>query len=95
MFIKENRDGTIKAPGCADGHKQRDKNNNSDTTSPKVSTEAVLVSAVIDAYEERDVAVADIPGAYLSADMDDDVFMNFRGTMAELMVAADPTIYRK
>ena len=51
--------------------------------SPTVSTEAVLISAVIDAYEEHDVAVVDIPGAYLSADMDDDVLMIFRGTMVD------------
>ena len=46
------------------------------------STEAVLISAGIDAYKERDVAVVDIPGAYLSADMDDYMFVIFRGTMA-------------
>ena len=28
MFIKENRDGTIKACGCADGRTQREKYNN-------------------------------------------------------------------
>ena len=50
---------------------------------------------MIDAYEYRDVAVVDIPGAYLRADMDDGVFMIFRGTMAELMVASDPMLYRK
>ena len=54
-----------------------------------------MISAAINAYEERDVAVVDIPGTYLSADMENDVFMIFRGTMAELLVAADPTIYPK
>ena len=63
--------------------------------SPTVSTEAVLISAVIDAYEEWDMSEVNIPGASLSADMDDDVLMIFRGTMAELMVSADPTLYRK
>ena len=50
---------------------------------------------VIDSYEERDVAVVNISGEYLIPDMDDDVFMIFRGTMAELMVASDPMLYRK
>ena len=40
------------------------------------------------------MAVVDIPGAYLSADMDDEVHVVFRGTLAELMVAADPELYR-
>ena len=50
---------------------------------------------MIDAYEERDVALMEIPGAYLSSDMNDDVFMIFRGTTTELMVVADPKIYPK
>ena len=63
--------------------------------SPTVSTEVVITPPVIDANEERDVALVDIPGVYLRADMDNDMFMIFRGTMAELMVSADPTLYRK
>ena len=95
MFIKENRDGTIKACGCVDGRTQREKYNNVYATSPPFSTEAVLISAVIDAYAEQDVAVVDIPGSYISADMGDEMFKIFHGTMEELMVAADPALYRK
>ena len=50
---------------------------------------------MIDAYIERDVAVVDIPGAYLRVVMDDGVFIIFCGKMAELMVAADPMLYHK
>ena len=95
VFIKEKRDGTIKARGCADGHKQRENYKNADAISPTVSTEAVLISAVVDAYKDQDVAMVDIPGAYLSADMEDEMFMIFRGTMKELMVAVEPTIYHE
>ena len=95
IFIKEKRNDTIKARVFADRGKQRKKYNNIDATSTTVSTEVVLISAVIDAYEERDVAVVDIPGAYLSANMNDDMFLIFRGTMAELMVVDYPTLYRK
>ena len=83
MFIKEKSDSSIKARGCADELKQRKKYNNADATSPTVSTEAVLISAVINAYKERDVAVVDTPGAYLSEDISDDVLMIFRGTMVD------------
>ena len=62
--------------------------------SPTVSTEAVMLTAKIDALEGRDVAVVDIPGAYLSADMDDEVHVVFRGTLADMMVIADPALYR-
>ena len=36
-----------------------------------------MIFVVIDIYKEQDVAVVEIPGAYLSADMDDDVFNDF------------------
>jgi hypothetical protein len=39
--------------------------------------------------------VVDIPGAYLSADMDEEVIMLLRGRLAELMVKTAPNIYRK
>ena len=41
------------------------------------------------------MAVVNIPGAYVSADMDEEVFMIFCVIMAELMVASDPTLYCK
>ena len=40
------------------------------------------------------MAVADIPGAYMIADMDDEVHVVFRGTLAEMMVMVDPALYR-
>ena len=53
-----------------------------------------MLTATINALEERDVAVVDMPGAYLSADMDNEVHTVFRGTLAEMMVADDPELYR-
>ena len=50
VFNKEKRDGTTKLRGCADVRKKHEKYNNADATSPTVSTEAVLICAVIDAY---------------------------------------------
>ena len=44
--------------------------------------------------QKRDVAVVDIPGAYMSADMDDQVHVVFRGTLEEMMVMADLALYR-
>ena len=71
MFLKEKRDGPVKGIAVADGRKQRKNTKKGDAASPTVALEAVLLTAVIEAMEHRDVAVTDIPGAYLSADMDD------------------------
>ena len=53
-----------------------------------------MIKATIDALEVRDVVIVDIPGAYLSADMDNEVHIVFRGTLSELVVANDPELYR-
>ena len=53
-----------------------------------------MLTATIDALEGRDVAVVDIPGAYLSADMDDELHVVFIGTLADMMEMADPALYQ-
>jgi hypothetical protein len=94
MFLKEKRDGTIKGRTCADGRKQRETAEPGAATSPTVSLESVLITSTIEAYEGREVDVVDIPGDYLSADMDEEVIMLLRGRLAELMVKTAPNIYR-
>jgi hypothetical protein len=95
MFLKEKRDGTIKGRACADGRKQRETAVPGAETSPTVAVESVMITATIDAHEGRDVAVVDVPGAFLLADMDEYVLMTIKGRLAELMVKAAPNIYRK
>jgi hypothetical protein len=92
MFLKEKRDGTIKGRTCADGRKQRETAKPGAATSPTVSLESVLITSTNEAFEGREVAVVDIPGAYLSADMDEEVIMPLRGRFAELVVKTAPNI---
>ena len=79
----------------ADGSRQRAYIQDGAATSPTVLTESVLITAAIEATEGRDVAVIDLPGAFLHADMDEIVHMVLRGKLAELMVKFAPQIYRK
>ena len=69
MFLKENRNESIKGCGVADGRKQRETIEPKDATSPTVSTEAVMLTATIDALEGRDVAVVDTPPSSLLASL--------------------------
>jgi hypothetical protein len=94
MFLKEKRDGTVKGRTCADRRKQRETAKPGAATSPTVSLESVLITSTIEAYEGREVTVVDIPGAYLSADMDEEVIILLHGRMAELMVKTAPNTYR-
>jgi hypothetical protein len=55
IFLTEKRDGSIKARTCADGSKQRFSMESEETSSPKAQVESILLTAVIDAKEGRDV----------------------------------------
>jgi len=54
-----------------------------------------MMSFVIDAKENRNIIVSNIPGSFLHADMDDNLHMLLEGTVTEMIVKLDPTIYRK
>ena len=66
-----------------------------ETSSPTVTTEAIMLTAGIDAKEGRDVATSDIPGAFLQADMEGpDVYVKLAGEIAELLVKMFPEKYQ-
>jgi hypothetical protein len=64
-LLKEKRNGDLKGRTVADGSKQRGLYPRSETASPTVSTIALILTILIDAYERRNVATADVAGAYL------------------------------
>ena len=61
-----------------------------DTSLPKVSLEAMMMSCAINTKENRYVAVTDIPRAFLHADMKEEVHMLLEATIAELIVKLEP-----
>ncbi len=85
MFLKQKRNGSIKGQGCADGRKQREHTTKEDASLPTVAIESVMLTSVIDAKENRDIATVDIPGAFLQANMEDVVHMKLEGKMAKLL----------
>ena len=93
MFLKRKRCGKIKARGCADGQKQRTYMDKEAATSPTVSTEAVFLTAVIDALEGCNVTTVDVPGAFMQADMDEFVHVRFTGKMVDLFLDIDTKTY--
>ena len=72
MYLKEKRDGKIKGRGCAGGRPQRLYTSKSETSSPTVSLTGIMLTCMIDAFEGRDVATVDIPGAFLQTKMPED-----------------------
>ena len=53
-----------------------------------------MATCLIDAIEVRNVATADIPGAFLQATMDDDVWIKFENEMVDVLVELDPVRYK-
>ena len=89
-LIKEKRNGQIKGRTVADGSVQRSLYDKSDTASPTIATDALMLSMIVEAYEGRDVATADIAGAYLKAYMKDFVLMKFTGETVRVLCDMNP-----
>ena len=70
-IVKEKQCGGIKGRSVADGRKQKIFYKKYDITSTTVSTDAILMILMIDAWEQRVVGTSDVTGAYLQADMED------------------------
>jgi hypothetical protein len=96
MFLKEKRDGSLKGRTVAGGNKQRDYISKEDASSPTVATEAVLLSCIINAKEGRDVAVIDIPNAFIQTRVEDEgdmAIIKIRGVLVDILVKIAPDVY--
>ena len=91
MFLKQKRCGKIKGRGCTDGRKQRLYKNKEDTTSPTITTEALFLTCLVDAIENRYVATCDMPGAFPHSDIDEPLHLKLEGEIEELLVKVNPT----
>ena len=61
-----------------------------------MSTEAVLLSCIIDDEEERDVAVIDIPNAFIQKRVENEkymVYIRVRGVLVDLLIEIAPDVY--
>jgi hypothetical protein len=87
-LIKKKRCEKIKGRTCTNGSKQKKYLKHGETMLlPMVSNEALLGTLVIDALEERDIAIFDVPGAYLQAEMpkEKNMLMKFRDKFVDIM----------
>ena len=68
-----------------------------DAALPTISLDSIFITSVIEAHENSDVAVIDLPVAFLHAKLEDEdeVIMVMQGHLAELMVMTEPKVYMK
>ena len=95
----EKWDSRIKTRACANGKKQYIWTDKNDTSSPMASTEAVLLTSVIDAKEGRDVMTLDIPNSFIQTQNEPDkdgkcIFMKTKGVLVDMLIELDPVKYK-
>ena len=69
-----------------------------DSASPTVSLESLMLTAVIDAHEERDVMTADVPNAFIQTELpkidgEDRTIMKITGDLVDILVHMSPDLY--
>ena len=92
-LIKEKRNGKFKGRTCANGAKQRRfVKEGRIISSPTASLESILATLVIDAYEGRYMAIADVPVPCLHAEMPQDkmVLLKLKGQFVDIMCQVNP-----
>jgi Reverse transcriptase (RNA-dependent DNA polymerase) len=98
IFLVEKRDGRVKARTCANGSTQRTYVSKEEAASPTVISESILLTATIDAEENRDVMTLDIPNAFVQTDMEvngnERVMMKIRGPLVDMLVSLDAEMYQ-
>ena len=68
-----------------------------DSSSPRVATESVLLMCIVDAQENRDVTVIDIPNAFIQTRVEDEADMaiiKIRGILVNILVEIAPNVYK-
>lgn len=90
QLIKEKRCGKVKGRTCVDGRPQRAYIPREEATSPTCHLESLLLSFMLDAADERCVGVVDIPGAFLTSDVEEDTYVIVDGVMVDMLLKSNP-----
>ena len=91
-LIKIKRCGKVKGKACADGSSHRKYVPREEASSPTLFLEGLMSLLLINSYEGRDVAIFDVPGAYLHADIPEDKFvlLKFENEFVDIMCEVNP-----
>ena len=96
MLLKKNIGGKIKGRTVSGGNKQRDCISKEDSISPTLEIESLLLICIIDAKEERGVALIDIPNYFIQTQINSEKYMaiiKIRGILVDMLLDIDPDVY--
>ena len=93
-IIKEKCCGMLKGRSCVNGRPQQAYISKEEAASPTTTLESLLITLLIDAWEEKDVATADVVRAYLNTYMRDFVIVKLVGGEEDIISKLNPE-YKK
>ncbi len=96
IFIEEKKDSKIKARKVVRGNKQQDYITKEDVSSPTVLAKAVMLTCVINALKNQDIAIINIPNAFDQTVIEDEehrVIVHIRGPFVDILVSIAPDVY--
>ena len=99
MILQEKHDKNIKGRCVYNRKCTCDWLIREDRRSPTASLESVMIMAVIDAHEERDVMTADIPNAFVQTGVpeleegEDHIIMKITGVLVDYLIEIAPEVY--
>ncbi|MGC8561492.1 MAG: hypothetical protein ACP5O1_12560 [Phycisphaerae bacterium] len=98
MFLTEKRDKSIKGRMVYNGKPTREWLSREDAASPTVALESIMLTAIVDAKEKRDVMTADVPNAFIQAQIpnldDANKYVFITGVLVDLLVEMAPEVYK-
>jgi hypothetical protein len=95
LFLTEKGDGRVKGRLVYNGKPIREWVSKDDAASPTASLEGILLTSILDVKENRDVMSADIPNAFVQANLpeqkddEDRIVMKITGVLVDLLVEID------
>jgi hypothetical protein len=96
IFVEKKGDVILKAQQVAGGNKQWGYIMKEDTSSPTVSAKAVMLTCIVNANENRDDTIVDIPNAFVQTVVEvekDRAFICIRGPLVNILVTIAPDVY--
>ena len=96
IFVKKKRLGEVKARKVAGRNKQHDFIDKEDASSPTVTQDSAVLTCMIDAKKNQDVATIDIPNAFIQTvveDSKDRVIIQIWGLMDNILEKIEPHVY--
>jgi hypothetical protein len=96
IFIEEKQDGKINAKKVVGGNKQQDYITKEDDSSPTALAEAVMLTCMINALKDQDIAVIDTPNAFVQTVVkyeEHRVIARIKGPLVDILVSIAPDVY--